>query len=139
MATTKTERELVKLENQYWQALKDQDVEAALALTDDPCIVTGAQGVGRVDHDAYRKMMSGAHWKIIDFKIGDDVQVRMLGRSTAIVAYSVHEELTMDGEQITLDAADTSTWVKRDGRWVCSLHTESVLGDPFGRDRTASR
>jgi ketosteroid isomerase-like protein len=133
---TKTERELVKLEHQYWQALKDQDVDAALALTDDPCIVTGAQGVGRVGHEAYRAMMSGASWRIIDFKIGDDVEVRMLARNVAVVAYSVHEELTIDGEQITLDAADSSTWIKRDGRWLCSLHTESLLGDAFGRDRS---
>jgi ketosteroid isomerase-like protein len=136
MAVTKTERELVNLENKYWQALKDQDVDAALALTDDPCVVTGPQGVGRVDHEAYRKMMSGANWRIIDFKIGDDIEVRMLARNAAVVAYSVHEELTLDGERVTLDAADTSTWIKRDGRWVCSLHSESIIGDPFGRDRT---
>jgi len=35
----------------------------------------------------------------------------------------------------TLDAADASTWVKKDGRWLCALHTESLIGDPYGRDR----
>jgi hypothetical protein len=34
-----------------------------------------------------------------------------------------------------LDAADSSTWVRRNGRWLCALHTEAILGDPFGRDR----
>ena len=24
--------------------------------------------------------------------------------------------------------------IHRGGRWVCAAHTESVLGDPFGRD-----
>jgi hypothetical protein len=28
-----------------------------------------------------------------------------------------------------------STWVRRNGGWVCALHTESILGDPFGRDK----
>ena len=23
----------------------------------------------------------------------------------------------------------------KDGRWVCALHTESLKGDPYGRDR----
>jgi len=41
------ERELVDLERRYWQALKDRDVAAAVELTDEPCIVAGAQGVGR--------------------------------------------------------------------------------------------
>jgi ketosteroid isomerase-like protein len=135
MATTTIERELLTLERRYWQALKDGDVEAALALTDDPCIVVGAQGVGRVDHPTYRQMMTAEPtWKILDFSIDDDAQVQVIG-DTAVVAYTVHEDLTVDGKPLTLDAADTSTWVRRDGKWVCTLHTESVLGDPFGRDR----
>lgn len=50
-------------------------------------------------------------------------------------SYRVHEELTVDGKPVTLDAADASTWVRRNGRWVCALHTEAISGDPFGRDR----
>jgi hypothetical protein len=33
-----------------------------------------------------------------------------------------------------VDAADSSTWVHRDGRWLCALHTEAIAGAPFGRD-----
>jgi hypothetical protein len=55
--------------------------------------------------------------------------------SRAAVAYQVHEELTVDGKPVTLDAADSSTWVRRDRRWLCALHTEAIAGDPFGRDR----
>ena len=51
------------------------------------------------------------------------------------MAYQVHEELTVEGKPLTLDAADASTWVRRDGTWRCALHTESIAGDPFGRDR----
>jgi hypothetical protein len=43
--------------------------------------------------------------------------------------------LTVDGKPVTLDAADASIWVQRDGRWVCALHTESIGGGPFGRDK----
>ena len=138
MATKRLERELLSLETNYWQALQDNDVDAALELTDDPCVVVGGQGVGCVDHSTYRSMMQDATWKIVDFKIGDDVQIRMLGRNTAIVAYSVHEDLTVDGEDVSLDAADSSTWIRRDGRWVCALHTESIAGDPFGRNASAN-
>jgi hypothetical protein len=28
--------------------------------------------------------------------------------------------------------------VKRNGDWVCALHTESLAGDPYGRDRKQS-
>ena len=48
-------------------------------------------------------------------------------------------KLTVDGKPLTLEAADASTWVRRDGRWLCALHTESILGDSFGRDRQPAR
>jgi hypothetical protein len=134
MATT-MEKNLLKLERQYWQALKDKDVDACLDLTDEPCIITGPQGVGEIDHQTYKQMMNDATYEVLDFQIDDDVKVRMLGRNTAILAYKVREKMTVDGEPVTIEAADTSTWVRRDGDWKCALHTESIAGDPFGRDK----
>jgi ketosteroid isomerase-like protein len=137
MPRTTVEHELLELEKQYWQAIKDKDVDAAIRLTDDPCIVTGAQGVTRIDSQALAGMMKAASYTLHDFKISDDVQVRLWGNDLAILAYKVHEELTVEGKPVTLDAADASTWVRRNGRWVCALHTESLIGDPFCRDRPA--
>jgi ketosteroid isomerase-like protein len=131
----KIETELLELEKQYWQAIKNRDVNAAMRLTDDPCIVTGAQGVTRIDRDSLDGLMRAAPYTLNRFELSDDAQVRMLGDDVAILAYSVWEELTVDGEPVTLEAADASIWVRRDGRWVCALHTESIAGDPFGRDR----
>ena len=135
MASKTMHKTLLGLETRYWQALKDKNVEAALELTADPCVIVDAQGVGRVEPSMYDQMMRDASWTLVDFKIGDVTQVEMLGRNTAIVAYSVHEDLTVDGQPLSLDAADSSTWVRTDGRWQCAMHTESVLGDPFGRNR----
>jgi ketosteroid isomerase-like protein len=136
MATTALEKELIALERSYWQALKDQDVDAALRMTSDPCIVTGAQGVGKIDKSGFAAMMQNATWQLNDFALSD-IQVEQLGDDVAIVAYRVREELSVDGAPLTLEAADASTWVRRDGSWLCALHTEALLGDPFGRDRQA--
>ena len=46
MATRTSEAELLNLEKRTWQAIKEQDVEAALRLTDEPCIITRAQALG---------------------------------------------------------------------------------------------
>jgi Domain of unknown function (DUF4440) len=137
MATGTVEQELVQLERQYWQAIKEKDIDAIMRLTDNPCIVTGAQGVGSIDHNAFKVMMKAAPWTLRKFELGDDVQVRLLKDDVAVVAYVVTEELTVDNKPVTLKAADSSTWVRRDGRWVCAVHTESLSGDPFGRDRQA--
>ena len=64
-------------------------------------------------------------------------ELRLLGDDVAVLAYQVHEELTVDGKPVTLDASDSSTWIRRDGRWRCAAHTEAVFGDSFGRDRKA--
>jgi hypothetical protein len=69
------------------------------------------------------------------FVLKDGAQVRLLRDDVAIVAYQVHEELTLDGMPVTLDAADSSSSVRRNGRWFCTMHTECIAGDPFGRDR----
>jgi hypothetical protein len=135
MATTTIEKELLHLERQYWNAMKEKDAEAAMRLTDDQFIVTGAQGVARLDRSQIGHMLQSANWTIHEFDVSDDVQVLQPADDVAVLAYKVSEKLTVDGKPVTLEAADASTWVKRDSRWVCALHTESILGDPFGRDR----
>jgi ketosteroid isomerase-like protein len=135
MAYATAEKQVIELERQYWQALKDKDIDTALSMTDDPCIVTGAQGVAEIDHGAFERMMRNAPWTLDSFKLSDDMQVRMLGKDVAVVAYKVHEELTVEGKPVTLDAADSSTWVRREGQWFCAAHTEALFGDPYGRDR----
>lgn len=128
------EAQLLDLEKQYWQAIKDRDVQAAMRLTDDPCIVTGAQGVARISQKAFASMLQAGGWTLHQFELSD-VQVRVLSEDVAILAYKVKEVMTVEGKPLTLEASDSSTWVRRDGNWVCALHTEALTGDPFGRDR----
>ena len=92
-------------------------------------------GVSRIDKKTIVEMMRNAPYTIDDFELDDDFQIRMIGNDVAIVAYKVHEELTVEGEPVTFDAAESSTWIRRNGSWVCALHTEALTGDPFGRDR----
>lgn len=132
MTTRTVEQELVELERDYWQAVKNKDVDAMMSFTADPCIITGAQGVRQVSPRELGQMVNAMPYTLHSFTI-DDAAVEALTDDVAIVAYKVHEDLTVEGKRMTLDAADASTWVRRNGRWVCALHTESILGDPFGR------
>lgn len=134
MTSGAVEKEILELENRYWTAMKNKDVEGAMALTDFPCMVAGAPGVGRIDAETYRKMMTGAKWTLHGFELKDP-HVKLLDDDVAVVIYKIHEDMTVEGEEVALDASDSSVWVRRDGRWRCSVHTESVAGDPYGRDR----
>jgi hypothetical protein len=135
MASDSITEELWQLEHDYWQAIKDKDARAASELSDEPCLVAGAQGVGSVDRQTLMTMMDSASYQLQSFELNDNAFVRMLADDVAILAYKVQEELLVDGKKVSLDAADSSTWVRRDGHWRCALHTEALAGDPFGRDR----
>ena len=138
MSSNATERELIGLEKKYWQAIIDKDLDAALQLTDDPCIVAGAQGVASIGRKEFKGMMNSETWTLNRFDL-DDVQVRVLNDDTAVVAYKVREEMTVEGKPLTLEAADASTWVRKNGKWLCAMHTEALAGDPFGRDKKSAK
>lgn len=52
----------------------------------------------------------------------------------AVVGYKLTERFSVDGNPVTLEAADASTRVKGSSGWWCVLHAESVIGDPLGRE-----
>lgn len=96
----------------------------------------GASGVRHLDTQSIATMAK-APYTLNSFRISDP-QVHLVGDDVGILVYNVHEELIVEGQPITLDAAESSVWIRRDGRWVCALHTDSVKGDPFGRDRVTA-
>jgi hypothetical protein len=128
------QKELLGLEHQYWQSIKDNRPDDMARLSDDPCVVAGSQGVAVLDHATLKKMAASGTWKLDAFELSKPI-VRLVAPDVAVVAYQVRETLTVEGKTVTFDAADSSTWVRRDGRWTCTMHTESLHGDPFGRDR----
>jgi hypothetical protein len=126
-------KELLELERQYWNAIVYKDASSAADLSDDPCVVVGAQGVGELDKQALAGMLENSSYDLKEYGI-EDVHVRPIAEGVVVVAYKVKEKLVVDGEQVALEAFDSSVWVRRRGRkWVCALHTESLAGDPFGR------
>jgi hypothetical protein len=134
MATSPSEEEIIQLEKRYWTALRDQDGDAAARLSGDPCIVAGASGVASLPRRQLEAMLQDPSWKVMDFALSD-FQFQRLADDVAVIAYRVTEELVVEGSPLTLTAVDASTWARQGGEWVCVLHTESIIGDAFGRDR----
>jgi hypothetical protein len=130
-------RELMKLEQAFWDAMKQRDGRTAEQLTDETCLVVGPQGIGELPRAAIGGMIEHAGWNLEQFELAadDHVHFRMIDDDVAIVAYTVDESVVVDGQPTTVSAFDTSVWVRRLGKWVCAMHTETLAGDPFGRDR----
>ena len=129
MQTEDLNKHLLDLETRYWNSIRDKDFDGALALTADPCIVTGPQGVAQIDKKTFTKMMQSDTSTLHDFKF-KDVKVQRLSEDVAVIGYNVHTDMTVDGKAVAFDAADASTWVKKNGKWVCALHTESLAANP---------
>ena len=91
MAQTGVEKALVELETQFWQAVQDQDAAAAKRLTDDSCLVTGSQGVSRIDHKALEGMMRAGTHTLERFDLSE-FDVRLLSKDVALIGYKVHED-----------------------------------------------
>ena len=125
-------QELLALETRYWDAIKAKDSRTAANLSGDPCIVVGAQGVGEVRREAVSKILEAATYELNEFSIGD-IHIRQVSDDVVALAYSVTEDLTVDGRKLELKAFDTSVWKKSSEGWTCVIHTESPAGDPFGR------
>ncbi|MBO9575459.1 MAG: nuclear transport factor 2 family protein [Sphingobium sp.] len=127
-------QQIIDLENRFWQSMIDKDPDAGAAMIAEKSIVTGAQGAATIDRPAFKRMMEEGKWELESY-VFSDVQVEFPAPDVAVIAYKVTENLLLEGKPLKMEAADASTWVRQDGEWTCALHTESVLGDPFGRDR----
>ena len=133
---TANNSELLDLERRFWDAMKTKDANVASQMTDDQCIVVGAQGVSSVDSKSMGKMTAEGKWRLDRYSFDEkNAQIRYLTDDIAIVAYKVSEQVTLDGKSMPIEANDASVWVKRGGEWRCALHTESLAGDPYGRDK----
>jgi len=115
------ETELVNLEKMYWTAIQEKDAVVALQLSHDRCVVTGAQGATPIDAGTFREIMDTAPWMLDDFELSD-VQVSLVSEDVAIVAYRVKESLIVEGRPLSVEAADSSTWIRSNGRWLCAHH-----------------
>jgi Domain of unknown function (DUF4440) len=56
MAIQVEQRTLLDLERRFWDAMKAKDPERTEAMTDDGCIVVGAQGVSSIDRKTMAKL-----------------------------------------------------------------------------------
>ncbi len=137
MPIQSNQQALLDLEKRFWDAMKTKDASNAARMTDDGCIIVGAQGVSAIDRQTMAKLTTEGAWELRNYAIQDtNAQVRFIADDVAIVAYCVNESVFVDGQMVPVEANDSSVWVRRDGEWRCALHTESLAGDPYGRDRS---
>ena len=128
-ATSKT---LVALENKFWQSMVDEDVDAALALLNEPALMVSGHGTIKFDHAAYRKMAEKGSMVVTAFKLSD-VDVVQPTDDIAVLTYRVEQSVAPRGQSheqsrgTTQEMANSSTWVRQGEDWRCVMHTETPM------------
>jgi hypothetical protein len=55
----------------------------------------------------------------------EDPRVRRLSATSALIVDRVRFEGSVGGQRMAREALTSTVWVKRDGRWLAQLHTET--------------
>ena len=116
-----------RLETEFWQSMVDKDADKAATMIADDSLVVGPEGAMRIGPEEYKRMTEEGQWELDRFELSD-VNVVFPNEDTGIIAYKVHQTGTMRGQEMDLNCADSSTWVREGGDWKCALHTETILG-----------
>ena len=120
--------EIIGLEKSFWDATKKKDGARAAELSGKTSLVTGAQGVMNIPKSKMGKMTEDGKWTLESYSF-DNVEVSTPAPDVAIIAYTVRQQITMDGRPQEMHAADSSTWIHGSNGWECHAHSETILKD----------
>jgi ketosteroid isomerase-like protein len=129
--TMSDKQEIVDLEKKFWDTMVDKDAKTATAMMAQQSIVIGPQGVAAIKRGDFAKMMRESKWTLDTYRLSD-IEVLFPNNDTAVIGYKVKQKGTMDGKPYDMECADSTTWARLDGKWLCSVHTETMMGEPLG-------
>jgi len=121
-----TTDEIVALEKSYWEAVKAKDGRRTSELSGKSSLVTGARGVMRIGKKKMGEMTEEGNWSLESYAF-DDVEVSTPSPDVALIAYTVRQNVTMDGKAREMRAADSSVWIRGSNGWECHAHSETAL------------
>ena len=85
-----------------------------------------AEGAQTIDRHALPGIMESIPYELKDYLVDEEsVQIEMINANIAVIAYKVREQFVKEGRSSTQESFDSTVWVRRDGRWVAVLHTET--------------
>jgi hypothetical protein len=93
-------------------------------------------GAFKFDHAGYRKMADQGSMVLKAFELSD-MDVLFPTEDTAVLTYRARQSMAPRGKEelTTQEMNDSSTWVRREGRWQCVMHTETPV--PAGPEPVA--
>jgi ketosteroid isomerase-like protein len=122
---TDATREIETLERAFWQSMVDNDPTVATGLLAERALMVSGHGAMSFDHAGYTRMANDPSHKLLAFDLRD-LEVLFPSNDVAIATYKVDQQVEYDGKPQTMQAVDSSTWVRGADGWKCAAHTESL-------------
>jgi ketosteroid isomerase-like protein len=125
-AQTTSERELLKVENDWSQASMKRDGAALQHFYADEYVFTDADGIVTNKVKELKNLTSGA-FRLKSYKF-DDVKVRVYGETAVVTGRNTITGIWEDIERdISGPYRFTDVFVRRDGRWQCVASQSSRI------------
>lgn len=124
--------EIMQLETEFWQSLLDDEPERAAALLTETATSVAKFGIHHFTPAEYITMARKGPAKLTAFAFSND-KVLFPTPDVAIATYEVEQKFEMNGELQEMVCLDTTTWVRRDGRWLAAAHTETAKQEMHNR------
>ena len=119
-----TQDEIMDLERKFWQSMMDMELDTAASLLDEQSTAASARGIHYFTPAEYKAMAQAGDARITSFEFFEE-RVIFPTPDLAIASYKAKQSFTMDGKSHDMVVYDTTTWVKKGGKWVAVAHTET--------------
>ena len=110
------EQELIKLENDWNDAMVKRDLAALSRILADDWTFIDDEGTVVTKAQSLANFKSGVH--VVSSAVADEMKVRVYGEAAVVLGRNTVKE-QYKGKDISGQYRFTDTWVKKEGRWQC--------------------
>jgi ketosteroid isomerase-like protein len=110
------EQELIKLENDWNDAMVKRDVAALSRIVADDWTITDPDGTIVAKTEFLANFKSGVD--AVSSAVADEMKVRVYGDAAVVLGRNTVKE-QYKGKDISGQYRFTDTWIKKAGRWQC--------------------
>jgi hypothetical protein len=117
-ATASLKKEILGLEKQYWNAMKEGDADTLRRLTADDFTMVMEEGISTAPKAEFVEMLMGGDMQLKSFRLDETGAIaRELSPGVVVLAYSADTEFEREGTPESRHDYFSTTWVKDGGGW----------------------
>ena len=120
-------QDILDLEHRYWETMAAGEHGKSAELLADEAVVVGSMGAHAFRKADYEAMSQQSGWAITSYDLSDE-KVTFPTENCAVVTYKVKQEAEHKGKPMSMEAWNSTVWVKDGGDWKCVAHSESPAG-----------